>query len=162
VWRTVICVIQKYHRSCSFRTFKGRMEKTPMRCLTGVMYSLGLGSKSFSPHAKLFHLGQPWQGFISLYAFCGPFGFLFSYFDYECIYWFLKFKKMMYLAALALGGGTWDLRCRAWIPCLWHTDFGALQHADLSSLTREQTWVPALQGEFLITGPLGKSLFTDF
>ena len=28
---------------------------------------------------------------------------------------------------------------------------------DLSSLTRSQTWVPALEGGFLSTGPLGKS-----
>ena len=29
---------------------------------------------------------------------------------------------------------------------------------DLSSLTRDQTCIPALQGRFLITGPLGESL----
>ena len=101
-------------------------------CLTGIVCGSRFGSKSFSPHVRLFHVGQPWQGFISLYAFCGPFGFLFSYFDYEYIYWFLKLKKIILGGALDLSCGTWDLHCHARAPSMW----------DLSSPTRDQTQVP--------------------
>ena len=42
-------------------------------CGAGVVCGPGLGSEGLSPHGRLFHLGQPCQGFISLYAFYGPF-----------------------------------------------------------------------------------------
>lgn len=42
-------------------------------CGAGVVCGPGLGSESFSPHGRLFHLGQPCQELISSYAFYGPF-----------------------------------------------------------------------------------------